>query len=208
MRGRSWLLGVVVVVLLGSVCGACSPQPTAETSALEPYLLALDDVGEGFIEERGGQVSYALGHFCPNADVSIDNVGAVKAAFVKPSGEYEVSVAEHLWTDSPDQLDTFMADLKSAFAACDGVAWEYYGETMVREVIDSPALGDDRIAVREWSPDDDSDVVDRRILFVRHGDTVASVSIEEGRSDWAASRAFSDEDCIALVSSAIAKLSN
>ena len=172
------MLAVLWVLLAG-----CSPQPSSETTALEPYLLTLDDVGDGFAEQRGGQVTYDIGHLCPETDASVSQVGAVKAWFSKWSGEYEISVTQHMWTDSPDHLDAYMTNLKTAFGECDGVAWEYYGETSVREVIDPPATGDDWIIVREWSPDDESDVVDWRTVFVRRGDIVASVTVAEGRAD-------------------------
>ena len=200
------LLLVAAVAVVGVLSAGCSPQPSAETVALEPYLLTLDDVGDGFTDQRGGQVTYDIGHLCPETGISIGQVGAVKAWFSRPSGEYEISVEEHLWTDSPDQLDARMADLKTVFEECDGVAWEYYGETSVREIMNLPTVGEDRIAVYEWSPDDEDDVVDRRTVFVLHGDILASITIAEGRADWTAPRAMTDEECYSVVSSAIDKL--
>jgi hypothetical protein len=209
MRSGALVLRVAATVLVvGGVCGACSPQPSAETKALEPHLLSVGEVGEGFTAERGGQVSYGIGHLCPETDVSIDGVGAVKAWFVKPNGDYEISVEEHLWTDTPERLDALMADLKTAFDECDGVQWEYYGETMVRDVLTVPTVGDDQIAVRQWTPDDDRDVEDWRIVYVRSGDTMAAISFHEGRSDGTAPRAMSDEECNVIVATAVDKLPN
>jgi hypothetical protein len=206
MSRNSLFVVVGAVAVVGVLSAGCSPQPSAETAALEPYLLTLDDVGDGFTEQRGGQVTYDIGHLCPGTEISIGQVGAVKADFVKPSGGHEISVTQHIWTDSPDLIDAYMTNLKTAFEECDGVAWEYYGETSVRVIMDPPAVGDDRIAVHEWSPDDESDVVDWRTVFVRRGDIVASVTVAEGRADWTAPRAMTDEEFYAIVSDAIDKL--
>ena len=39
------ILSRVLVLLIGGMCVACSPQPSPETTALEPYLLTVGEVG-------------------------------------------------------------------------------------------------------------------------------------------------------------------
>jgi hypothetical protein len=41
------MLFPVLVLLIGGMCAACSPQTSAETTALEPYLLTVGDAARG-----------------------------------------------------------------------------------------------------------------------------------------------------------------
>jgi hypothetical protein len=94
---------------------------------------------------------------------------------VKPSGDDEIAVEELLWTDDTASLDQLMTDLEAAFANCDGVEWDYFGEKMMLEVVDAPEVGDDRIAVRRW--DGESSALR---CFVRDGDVMAIVEVPDG----------------------------
>jgi hypothetical protein len=169
----------VAAVLLGNLCAACDPGPpeaSAELEGLEPYLLTADEVGDGFVVQESGAVRGAgVGHMCPDAGVSFDEFVAMRAWIVKPSGDDEIAVEELLWTDDTASLDQLMTDLEAAFANCDGVEWDYFGEKMMLEVVDAPEVGDDRIAVRRW--DGESSALR---CFVRDGDVMAIVEVPDG----------------------------
>ena len=169
----------VAVVLLGGLCAACDPDPpeaSAELEVLEPYLLTADEVGDGFVvQERGAVRGAGVGHMCPDAGVSFDEFVAMRAWIVKPSGDDEIAVEELLWTDDTAILDQLMTDLETAFANCDGVEWDYYGEKMMLEIVDAPEVGDDLIAVRRW--DGESSALR---CFVRDGDVMAIVEVPDG----------------------------
>ena len=168
----------VVAVLLGGLCAACDPGPpeaSAELEGLEPYLLTADEVGDGFTVQESGAVRGAgVGHMCPDAGVSFDEFVAMRAWIVKPSGDDEIAVEELLWTDDTANLDQLMTDLEAAFANCDGVEWDYFGEKMMLEVVDAPEVGDDHIAVRRW--DGESSALR---CYVRDGDVMAIVEVPD-----------------------------
>jgi hypothetical protein len=169
----------VAAVLLGGLGAACDPGPpeaSAEVEGLEPYLLTADEVGDGFVVQESGAVRGAgVGHMCPDAGVSFDEFVAMRAWIVKPSGDDEIAVEELLWTDDTASLYQLMTDLETAFANCDGVEWDYFGEKMMLEVVDAPEVGDDRIAVRRW--DGESSALR---CFVRDGDVMAIVEVPDG----------------------------
>jgi hypothetical protein len=135
------------------MCGACSPQPSAETTALEPYLLTVSEVGADFTEQRGGQVSTGIGHVCPETDVSVGGFGAVKAWLTRPNDDEVVEV----------------------FNDCDGIEWDYQGEALVIEIVDAPVVADDQIAVRP----SDTDCADCYTIYVHHGDVIAIISVPD-----------------------------
>jgi len=174
---------VLLVAMLAAICVACSPQPSSETAALEPYLLSVEDVGMGFTENRGGRVSYSVGHLCPDTDVEIEGFGTVKAWFVKPGGDDDIEIEEHLFTDQTDAVRLLMADIKTAFTDCDGVEWDYFGQTAVINVVDGPIVGDDRIAVTHSSPDDD-DSTDGYTIYVLQGNVVAIVQVPDNTDSY------------------------
>ena len=169
----------VPLVLFGGLCAACDPGPpeaSAETEALGQYLLTADEVGDGFVVQESGAVRGAgVGHLCPDAGVSFDEFVAMRAWIVKPSGDDEIAVEELLWTDDTASLDQLMTDLETAFANCDGVEWDYFGEKMMLEIVDAPEVGDDLIAVRRW--DGESSALR---CFVRDGDVMAIVEVPDG----------------------------
>lgn len=182
-----WLSGALVrstvaaVLLsgLGAACDVGPPQASAETEALEQYLLTAGEVGDGFVVQESGAVRGAgVGHLCPDAGVSFDEFVAMRAWIVKKSGDSEVAVEELLWTDDAAGLDQLMTNLETAFANCDGVEWDYYGEKMMIEVVDAPDVGDDRIAVRRWGPTSNGEISALR-FFVRDGDVIAIVDIPD-----------------------------
>lgn len=166
------ILFPVLVLLIGGLCVACSPQPSAETTALEPYLLTVGEVGEGFTEQRGGQVSTGIGHVCPETDISVGGFGAVKAWFTRSNGD---EVAEHLHTAQPKVVDQLMEDIKTVFNDCDGIEWDYQGEAFVIEIVDAPVVADDQIAVRP----SDTDCSDCYTIYVHHGDVIAIISVPD-----------------------------
>lgn len=181
------LLNVLVrltasLVLLGGVCVACDPGPpeaSAETEALGQYLLTADEVGDGFVVQESGAVRGAgVGHLCPDAGVSFDGFVAMRTWIVKPNGDDEIAVEELLWTDDTASLDQLMTDLETAFANCDGVEWDYYGEKMMLEVVDAPEVADDGIAVRRWGPTSNGEISALR-CFVRDGDVMAIVEVPD-----------------------------
>ena len=169
------ILSPVLVLLIGGMCVACSPQPSAEATALEPYLLTVSEVGMDFTDQRGGQVSTGIGHVCPESDVSVGGFGAVKAWFTKSNGD---EVVEHLFTDQPEVVDQFMEDVKAVFNDCDGIEWEYFGEALMIDIVEVPVVGDDQIAVRP----SDTDCADCYTIYVHHGDVIAIISVPD-RSD-------------------------
>ena len=162
----------VLVLLIGGMCVACSPQPSAETTALEPYLLTVGEVGMDFTEQRGGQVSTEIGHVCPETDVSVGGFGSVKAWFTNSNGG---GVVEHLYTAEPEVVDQLMEDIKTVFNDCDGIEWDYQGEALVIEVVDAPVVADDQIAVRP----SDTDCADCYTIYVHRGDVIAIVSVPD-----------------------------
>lgn len=170
---------VLLVAVIGAICVACSPQPSAETAALEPYLLSVEDVDMGFTENRGGRVSYSVGHLCPDTDIEIEGFGTVKAWFVKPDGEDDIEIEEHLFTDETAVVRLLMADIKAAFTECDGVKWDYFGETTVINVVAGPAVGDDRIAVTRSLPDEDEST-NGYTIYVLQGNVIAIVEVPDG----------------------------
>jgi len=190
----------VAVVLFGGLCAACDPGPpeaSAETETLGQYLLTADEVGDGFVVQESGAVRGAgVGHLCPDAGVSFDGFVAMRAWIVKPSGDDEIAVEELLWTDDTARLDQLMTDLETAFANCDGVEWDYYGDTMMLEIVDAPEVGDDRIAVRRWGPTSNGEISALR-CFVRDGDVMAIVDVPD-EIDTSAS----------IVTTAVSKLPN
>lgn len=169
-------MGVAVVCCLPAACGPGPASLSAETLALEPYVPSADDLGAGYRWREGGQVSTDVGHLCPGADVSIGSIGALRAWFTKPSGAGELSVEEFLWADGPGELDRLMSELTSACSVCDGVEWDSFGEKLLLELIETPSLGDERIAVRQLGPS--SEEVSYR-LYVRNGSAMVLILTNE-----------------------------
>lgn len=169
---------MVVAVVVGGICVACSPQPSADTVALEPYLLTADDVGMGFTEQRGGAVSYSVGHLCPDTDVEIQGFGTVKAWFTKPGNGDDITLEEHLYTDQPETVVALMSGLKTAFSDCDGIEWEYFGEPAMLRVVETPAAGDDRIAVTHALPDGGG-LEPGYTIYVLEGDVIIIVDVPQ-----------------------------
>jgi hypothetical protein len=155
-------------------------MPSEDTAALEPYLLASDDLG-GFTVQESGQVGGAsVGHLCPQTTVSFDEFGAVRVSLTSLAGGGEVGIEEYLWTGDRAELDAMMADLKTAVSDCDGTEWDYYGEQIALEAIDAPAVGDAQVAVRQSGPTTD-DVFEVLRVYIRVSETMAIIEISERR---------------------------
>lgn len=199
----------VVTVLAGCLCAACDPGPpevSEEAAALEQHLLTADEVGDGFTWQEGGAVKGAdVGHLCPGAEVSLGDFVAMRASFTKPSGDDEVSVEQYLMTDDSGALDTLMLDLKTAFADCDGVEWDYFGEKMQLDGIEVPPVGDDRVAVRQSGPTTD-DVFETLRAYVRDGDVLVIVEAEERRDSADSPQVVDKATFDEIVTAAVGKL--
>ncbi len=204
-----WMRLAVVTVLVGGLSAACDPGPpdvSAEVAALEQYLLTADEVGNGFMLRESGAVrSTGVGHLCPDADVSFDEFVAMRAWFTTASGDDEVSLEQYLWTSGSDTLDALMLDLKKAFANCDGVEWEYFGEKLMIELIDAPQVGDDQIAVRHSGPSTD-EVFEIARAYVRKGEVLAIVAVDEHRDSADAPQVIDQTMFNEVVATAVSKL--
>ncbi len=179
---RTGLRVGVVAVLMGLLV-ACSPPPppSAETAALEEALLTVEEVGGEFTEEYRGQAGVSGSGLCPETTFRFSDVGMVRANFLWPLGDDEqVELTEMMYVVEPGGITTLMSDLKAAYEACDGVVWTDYGTTQTVEVIDSPEIGDDRLAVRriEGEPPFDRDVTETTILYICHGDVFVEISTD------------------------------
>jgi hypothetical protein len=199
----------VVTVLIGGLCAACDPGPpevSAEVAALEQYLLTADEVGSGFTWQEGGAVRGAgVGHLCPDTDSSFSDFVAMRAWFTKPSGDDEVSVEQYLWTDDSGALDALLLELKTAFADCDGVEWDYFGEKMQLDGIEVPPVGDDRVGVRQSGPTTD-DVIETARAYVREGEVLVIVRVEERRDSADSPQVVDKATFDEIVTTAVSKL--
>lgn len=166
------MLSPVLLLVIGATCVACSPQPSADTAAMEERLLTVSEIGADFSEQRGGQVSADIGHLCPETDVSVGGFGAVKAWFTTSSGD---EVAELLYTAEPEVVGQLMEDIKTAFNDCDGIAWDYFGEALMIEVVDAPLVSGDQIAIHR----SDADCADCYTVYARSGDVIAIISVPD-----------------------------
>lgn len=191
--------------------GACSPPPgpSPETAALEGSLLTLEDVRGDYVEEYRGSVGVSGGAVCPESDFEFDDVGMVRAVFVRDLEEdNEVELVEMVRVAEPGELDVLFPALKSAAEACSGVTWTDYGDTQMIEILPAPELGADRIAVlaRHGDPpfDERHDYV--RTLYTRTGEIFVEMSVAERLDESGQEPTVSDEEFMALAASAIALL--
>lgn len=179
---RTGLWVGVVVMSMGLVV-ACSPPPppSAETAALEDALLTVEDVGGEFTEEYRGQVGVSGGGLCPESTFRFSDVGMVRANFRGPLGDDDqVDLTEMMYVVEPGGITTLMSDLKAGYEACDGVVWTDYGTTQTVEIIDAPAIGDDRLAIRriEGEPPFEGEVTETTTLYVCEGDVFVEISTD------------------------------
>ena len=209
MHRRDIFQVAAATVLAGCLCTACDPGPpevSEEAAALEQYLLTADEVGGGFTWQEGGAVRGAdVGHLCPGADVSFGDLEAMRAWFTKPSGDDEVSVEQYLATDDSGALDALMLDLKTAFADCDGIEWDYFGEKMQLDEIEVPPVGDERVAVRQSGPTTD-DVLETLRAYVREGEVLVIVEVEERRDSADSPQVVDKATFDEIVATAVSKL--
>jgi hypothetical protein len=179
---------------------------TEEAAALEQYLLTADEVGDGFTWREGGAVRGAdVGHLCPGATLSFDELVAMRAWFTMPSGDDEVSVEQKLVADDSATLDVLMRDLESTFADCDGVEWDYFGEKMRLDVVAMPPVGDDRVAVRQSGPTTD-DVFETLRAYVRQGDVLVIIEVAERRDRTDSPQVVAKTTFDEIVATAVAKV--
>jgi hypothetical protein len=197
-------------LILGLVSG-CSPppEPSAKTAALESSLLSAADVGGGFEEESRGQVGVSGDSLCPDSGFAFDDVGGVRVAFVWPTGDDDqVELVEVLHVVESGGIDTLIAGLEAAIAACDGVEWTDYGETMSLTVMTAPEIGDQSFAVRwpsELPPDERFDY--GRTIYVADGDVFVEISIWETLEGATDTPVVSDDDLYQIATTAVTKLS-
>jgi hypothetical protein len=205
----------VVGVLLVTLVTGCSPPPppTAETAALEPYLLYVEDIGNGFSADDRGEVGVSGGKVCPESDYKTENMGMVRANFSKASADDEIhfgqDLHEHLRSAPPGELAAMMGEMKAAYQVCDGAVWTDYGDGKMLTVLDAPALGDGAIAVQTLigdAPDFDGRRTESRTVLVHQGDVFLEVTIEEEIEGRANQPLMSDEEFYRIVARAVERL--
>lgn len=179
----------VGILFLGLVSG-CSPPPppppSAETAAVESSLLSLAEVDGGFEEESRGQVGVSGNKLCPESDFAFEDVGAVRVAFVWPTGDDEpVELIETLRGVESDGIEALMADLEAALGACDGVVWTDYGEEKSFTVMAGPEIGDKNLGVRlPANPPTDGSFDYGRTVYVAQGDVFVEINMGDPRRSY------------------------
>ncbi len=199
----------VGVLFLGFVSG-CSPppDPSAATAALESSLLTVAEVDGGFEEESRGQVGVSGDSMCPDSDFAVEDVGAVRVAFVWPTGDDDqVELVEMLHVVESDGIDTLMADLEIALGSCEGVVWTDYGETKSLTVMAVPDIGDTSLGVR-WpsEPPSDERFDYGRVVYVADGDVFVEISIWETLEGATDTPVIRDDEMYQIAATAVSKL--
>ena len=199
----------VGVLFLGVVSG-CSlpPEPSAETAALEASLLSVADVDGGFEEESRGRVGVSGDSLCPDSGFAFEDVGAVRVAFVWPTGDDDqVELVEMLHVVESDGIDTLMADLEAALGSCEGVEWNDYGETTSLTVMAVPEIGDNSLGARRpGEPPSDERFDYGRVVYVADGDVIAEISIWETLEGATDTPMISDGELYRIATTAVSKL--
>jgi|GEM_PF-6963757 len=204
-----WITVGVLSVVLASGCSP-PPPPSAETAALESSLLSLSDVDGGFEEEFRGQVGVSGDGLCPDSDFVFEDVGAVRVAFVWPTGDDEqVELVEMLHVVESGGTAVLMGELEAALESCDGVEWTDYGETKSLTVMAVPEIGDNSLAARSPAnpPSEGSFDYGRRI-YVAQRDIFVEITIWESLEGAGDAPAVSDEEMYRITATAVSKLPN
>ena len=208
-RGLPWITVGVLLVVAVSGCSP-PPPPSAETAALESSLLSLSDVGGGFEEEYRGQVGVSGDKLCPDSDFAFEDVGAVRAAFVWPTGDDEqVELVEMLHVVESNGIAVLMADLEAALESCDGIEWTDYGETKSLTVMAAPEIGDTSLAAQSpANPPSEGRFDYGRRIYAAQGDIFVEITIWESLEGAAASPVVSDDEMHRIAAAAVSKLPN
>jgi hypothetical protein len=204
--------GTLIGALLVGLVAGCSqpPPPSAATAALEGLLLTVADVGGGFVEESRGQVGVSGHRICPESDFAFHDVGMVRASFVRSTdGDNHVGLVESLWLAEPGALDTLFPALRAACETCNGLVWIDSGQTKTIEPMAVPEVGDDRVAVHalHGRPPFDGRHGDIRIAYIRSGNVLVEISIDESHADTETRQSVSNEEFDRIVAEAVAKIS-
>jgi hypothetical protein len=200
--------GGACLALVLAALTACSPPPppSAETEALEQWLLTAEEVGGGFEETYRGTAGFAEGKLCPSAEEAIPEHGVVKVDLERGSDADRVQLSEVLWVVEPGGIDRLFATLKASQADCDGQRWRDYGDVKTFTAVVPPDLGDASLAGRLLFGDDPGQGWQEFTVTVRHGDILAEFTLAD---EWGGSSdgpAISDAQFSAIVSDALDKL--
>jgi hypothetical protein len=93
-RGLRTFAVVVLVVTLATCCTGVAPS--AETKALEQWLLTADESGSGFAETYRGTAGFDAGKVCPSSDFTIPGHGAARVELAKGSDADRIELTEVL----------------------------------------------------------------------------------------------------------------
>jgi len=201
-HGGAYLAWVLLAVM------ACSPPPppSAQTEALERWLLTADEVGRGFAELYRGTAGFGEGKLCPSADDTFPRHGVVKVDLERGSDADRIQLSEVLWAVEPGEMDALFATLEAAQAACDGQRWRDYGDVKTFTTVVAPELGDRCLAGRLQFGDDPQEGWEEFTVTVRHGDILAEFTLSAEAGGSAQGEAISDDEFYAIVADAMDKL--
>jgi len=187
---------------------ACSPppQPSAETEALEQWLLTAEEVGAGFRETYRGTAGFGEGKLCPSADDGIPEHGVVKVDLERGSDSDRVELSETLWVVEPGEMDGLFATFEAAQVACDGQRWTDYGDVKTFTAVVAPDLGDACLAGRLQFGDDSEQGWQEFSVTVRHGDILVEFILSDQAAGSSEGAAISDDEFYAIVSAALDRL--
>ncbi|MDH3300556.1 MAG: hypothetical protein OES24_08625 [Acidimicrobiia bacterium] len=199
--------GVCLVWVLVTLA-ACipPPPPSAETKALEQWLLTADEVGAGFEETYRGTAGFDEGKLCPSAADVIPEHGVVKVDLERGSDSDRAELSEILWVVEPGEMDRLFATFETAQLACDGQQWRDYGDVKTFTAVVAPDLGDGCLAGRLQFGDDPEQGWQEFTVTVRHGDILAEFILSDEAAGSSEGAAISDDEFYAIVSGALAKL--
>jgi hypothetical protein len=200
--------GVACLTLVLAVLTGCSPPPppSAETEALEQWLLTAEEVGGGFTETYRGTAGFGEGKLCPSAADEMPERGVVKVDLERGSDADRVQLSEVLWVVELGGMGALFATMEASHAACDGQRWRDYGDVKTFTEVVPPDLGDARLAGRLQFGDEPGQGWREFTVTVRHGDILAEFTLSDESGGSSDGPAISDEDIYAIISDALDKL--